>query len=230
MREAGLREAFERLSAEYDARFPKIIPRYAEFHAVIVGRLVAHLGSGPAQVVELGCGTGELSRRLLEALPHLRLQCIDLSPAMIERAREKLAPWSDRTSFIVGNFLTTPVPEGSGGAVSALAVHHLDPEEKRMLFSRLGRQLGPRGLFVLGDAVAGESDFTTAYYEERWVEHMRASGMEEREILSVLEDHRQNDRFSTLGEQMRWLAEGGFTRVECLWKHFLLAVVAAEKA
>jgi tRNA (cmo5U34)-methyltransferase len=82
---------------------------------------------------------------------------------------------------------------------------------------------------VLGDAVAGGSPAYTDYYVRRWVDHMRASGLTEEEIAGVLRDHDQNDRFSSLEEQMTWLRGAGFREVECVWKHFILIVVAAEK-
>lgn len=226
-----VRETFERLSSDYDARFPKIIPRYAEFHAVIAQRVAEQeppRGVGGA-FVELGSGTGELSRRLLQTSPDLRLHCVDVSRAMIERAREKLAAWTGRVSFEVADIRQASLPELAAGAASALAVHHLDGDEKRELFHRLFRALAPGAVLVLGDAVEGESAYYVGYYTRRWVDHMRASGMDEEEIQTVLDDHRRNDRLSRLGEQMRWLREAGFERVECIWKHFLLAVVAAEK-
>ena len=243
MHEGLVREAFERLSADYDERFPRIIPRYHEFHDVIVQRAAAHPRGGaggspraPTEAapaggelwIDLGCGTGELSRRLLEAIPGIRLHAVDLSQAMIERARAKLAAWADRVSFEAANVLSATLPAGAAGAVSALAVHHLERAEKRMLFGKLAATLRPGGLFVLGDAVSGGTPEYTAYYAERWTDHMRASGMGAEEIESVLRDHRQNDRFSGLEEHTDWLREAGFERVECLWKHFLLVVVAGE--
>ncbi len=239
MRDEAVRETFQQFSTDYDARFPRLIPRYAEFHGVIVQRVTEHLqgtadrgGPTPAHGpwLDLGCGTGQLSRRLLERLPDLRLHCVDLAPAMIERAREKLAPWGARVTFAVGNFLEAPLPAGAAGVVSALAVHHLEGNEKRVLFARLFGALAPGGLLVLGDAVTGGSEAYTAYYLRRWVEHMRASAMTDEEIASVLKDHEENDRFSSLDGQIAWMRETGFRQVECLWKHFLLVVVAAEKA
>jgi tRNA (cmo5U34)-methyltransferase len=231
MPEDTVREAFERLSADYDRRFPLIIPHYREFHQVVIRRVLEHvrLRGRSGTWIELGCGTGELSRRLLEAVPDLSLHALDLSPAMVARAREKLAAWAGRVTIEVGNVLTAPLPADAGGAVSALAVHHLEAEEKRALFGRVLRTLAPGGLFVLADAVAGDDARAEASYEAVWVEHMTGAGLPQEEVEAVLDDHRRNDRFSRLDEQLAWLREAGFTRVECLWKHDLLAVVAAER-
>lgn len=231
MPEDTVREAFERLSADYDRRFPRIIPRYHEFHGVVIRRVLEHvrLRGRSGTWIELGCGTGELSRRLLEAVPDLELHAVDLAPAMVERARGKLAPWGDRVTFAVGDVLTVPLPPDAAGAVSALAVHHLDPTGKRALFARLARTLAPGGLFVLADAVAGDGPRAEASHEAVWVEHMAEAGLSEAEIEEVLDDHRRHDRFSGLEEQIVWLREAGFTQVECLWKHYLLAVLSAER-
>src|SRR5262249_49719447 len=43
-------------------------------------------------VVDLGCGTGELSRRLADALPKSDVEGIDSSPEMLEQAAEKVRP------------------------------------------------------------------------------------------------------------------------------------------
>lgn len=42
-------------------------------------------------VLDVGCGTGMLSEQLLSAFPSCRLTGVDLSPAMVERARARLA-------------------------------------------------------------------------------------------------------------------------------------------
>ncbi|MFN2431402.1 MAG: trans-aconitate 2-methyltransferase [Gemmatimonadota bacterium] len=234
MEREGVRETFERLSADYDARFPAIIPRYSEFHGVIVQRAAEHppphpaRGASPGPWIDLGCGTGELSRRLLDAMPTAHVHAVDLSPAMVERARAKLAPWAGRVTYDVADVRDAELPARVSGVVSALAVHHLEADEKRALFRRLARALQPGGLLVLGDAVTGGTAAYTRYYVERWAEHMRASGLTEDEIARVLDDHRRNDRFSSLEEHVEWLRAAGFTDVECLWKHFLLVVLAAE--
>src|SRR5437764_14475067 len=44
------------------------------------------------RVIDLGCGTGELTRRLADALPGSDVLGIDNSPQMLERAREHERP------------------------------------------------------------------------------------------------------------------------------------------
>jgi ubiquinone/menaquinone biosynthesis C-methylase UbiE len=67
-----------------------------------IERLVRHSAFGEASsVLEVGCGTGAFARRLLEDLgaPDLRYEAIELSPVMVDLAREAIAPFADRATI-----------------------------------------------------------------------------------------------------------------------------------
>jgi tRNA (cmo5U34)-methyltransferase len=106
----------------------------------------------PHRVLELGVGTGETTRRLLESYPDIELVGLDSSPEMVFRARElgievRLARMED------------PLPDGPWDlVVSVLAVHHLEADGKRDLFRRVREQ--SRSL-VLGDVVEVEPQVTS---------------------------------------------------------------------
>src|SRR5262245_15721205 len=65
------------------------------------GRLAAWLPGPPAEVVDLGCGTGSLSLLLAEA-GH-RVTGVDLSPNMVDHARRKLTAANLDVRFLVGD-------------------------------------------------------------------------------------------------------------------------------
>jgi tRNA (cmo5U34)-methyltransferase len=97
----------------------------------------------PGLVLDLGIGTGETSRRLLEAYPDARITGLDSSPDMVFRAREmgievRLARMED------------PLPDGPWDlVVSVLSVNDLDDEQKQALFRRVKEH--SRSL-VIGDS------------------------------------------------------------------------------
>ena len=112
---------------------------------------VAATGVGAKSVLELGTGTGEKARRVLDRHPDAQLTGIDASPGMVNVARDSLP--SDRVRVLVGR-LEDPLPEGPFDlVVSALAVHHLEGTGKADLFRRIARRLDPAGRFVLADVV-----------------------------------------------------------------------------
>jgi tRNA (cmo5U34)-methyltransferase len=111
-------------------------------------RAIEAVPFAPGSVLELGIGTGETTRRLLDRYPDAEVTGLDASPEMVFRAREigievRLARMQD------------PLPDGPWDLVLAvLAVHHLTAEQKRDLFRRVREQ--SRSL-VLGDQVKAES-------------------------------------------------------------------------
>src|SRR5437867_1547019 len=120
------------------------IPRYDELQAATIDAIPFT----PGRVLELGIGTGETTRRLLDRYPDAEVTGLDASPEMVFRAREmgievRLARMED------------PLPDGPWDLVLAvLAVHHLTAEQKRDLFRRVRQQA--RSL-VLGDQIDAES-------------------------------------------------------------------------
>lgn len=123
------------------------VPRYDELQA----HSIDAIPFAPARVLELGIGTGETTRRLLERYPDAAVVGLDSSPEMVFRAREmgievRLARMED------------PLPDGPWDLViSVLSVHHLDADRKRDLFRRVREQ--SRAL-VLGDVVAADVSVT----------------------------------------------------------------------
>lgn len=71
---------FERAAATYD--------RFADVQVEVAARLVEQLPAGyrPAAIIELGCGTGNLTSRLHHRYPAASLVAVDFSAAMISRA------------------------------------------------------------------------------------------------------------------------------------------------
>jgi tRNA (cmo5U34)-methyltransferase len=112
----------------------------------------AATGGGATRVLELGTGTGESARRLLERHPRASLVGIDASEPMLALAREALPGADLRVAR-----LQDALPAGPFDLVfSVLAVHHLDGPGKADLFRRVAAVLAPGGRFVLGDVVVPE--------------------------------------------------------------------------
>ena len=101
----------------------------------------AATGAGAGRILELGTGTGETARRVLDLHPDADLVGLDASARMLERARAALP--ADRVRLVEGD-LAGPLPQGPFDVVvSALCVHHLDGPGKEDLFRRVADVLAP---------------------------------------------------------------------------------------
>jgi tRNA (cmo5U34)-methyltransferase len=128
----------------YLERISAALPGYE----VLQEQAIAAIPFPPGRVLELGIGTGETTKRLLEAYPDAEVTGLDATPEMVFRARElgievQLARMED------------PLPDGPWDLViSVLATHHLTSGQKQDLFRRVREQ--SRSL-ILGDQVEAES-------------------------------------------------------------------------
>src|SRR3954462_14333211 len=127
---------------EYLERIRARTPRYDELQE----QAIAAIPFPPERVLELGMGTGETTRRLIEAHPESWVVGLDSSPDMVFRARQsyddvQLARMED------------PLPDGPWDLViSVLSVNQLDDDQRQNLCRQVKRQ--SRSL-VIGDVFVG---------------------------------------------------------------------------
>jgi tRNA (cmo5U34)-methyltransferase len=159
-------------------------------------------GVAARAVLELGVGTGETSRRVLDRHPGARLIGIDESEEMLSAAGEALL---DRDVDLRVGRIQDPLPPGPFDlAVSAFAVHHLDARGKADLFACVAAALVPGGRFVLADVVVPTDP---------------ADAITPLDAGFDLPD--------SVPEQLQWLAEAGF-RAEATWTKRDMVVLRAD--
>ena len=162
----------------------------------------ATAGPTPGSILDLGVGSGETAKRVLQMHPGARLVGIDSSPEMLRGAKANLP--SERVTLLLQD-LRAPLPEQHFDlVVSALAIHHLKGELKAKLFGDIAHLLGPGGRFIMGDVVIPE-------------DHDDAS----------IENEDGYDFPSTISEQLSWLTDAGFS-AGVAWVAGDLAVLRAE--
>jgi SAM-dependent methyltransferase len=99
---------------------------------------------GDECVLDAGCGTGKLTRLLLENLPRGRVIGLDLSRNMVLHARQDLAPdFGLRTGFVAADLLALPFQNSFDGIFSTASFHWVLDHD--VLFCNLYRALKPGG-------------------------------------------------------------------------------------
>jgi tRNA (cmo5U34)-methyltransferase len=176
------------------------VPDYDRLQAEVA---VASAGGMARTILELGTGTGETARRVLELHPEARLVGIDASPAMLEVAGEALS--GREVDLRVARLEDALPAERFDLVISALAVHHLVGETKAELFGRVARALRPGGRFVFGDVVVPQHPEDSVTPIEPGYDHP-----------------------SPAADQVGWLEEAGLI-AHVAWSKGDLAVLWAER-
>jgi ubiquinone/menaquinone biosynthesis C-methylase UbiE len=102
--------------------------------------LVGQLGVRPGdRVLDLGCGTGQVTERLLAA--GTDVVAVDALPAMLVGARRR-AP---RASFVEGDAFDVDVGDGFDRVVLSFVLHNFDTDDRRRLLARARSALGDDG-------------------------------------------------------------------------------------
>ncbi|HEV7837299.1 MAG TPA: class I SAM-dependent methyltransferase, partial [Gemmatimonadaceae bacterium] len=195
----------------YDSLIRRAVPRYDE----MVSRLLEYVPADARSIVELGCGTGNLSLQLAAKFPRAALSFVDASPEMIavtrSRIEQAISSESPRANFLAERFEQLELPEGSVDVVvSSISLHHV--EDKARLYARVRSFLRAGGRFCFADQMRGEPESNHRLNWERWLEFCREPGhCSPEEIESLLQHAAAHDHYTTLIDHIRLLSEAGFS-------------------
>jgi SAM-dependent methyltransferase len=163
--------------------------------------LMAHLPATIGAALDVGCGTGSMSRRLAARARHVT--GIDLSPAMIARARER-ARGMPNVEFRLGDFLTAPFPEAAFDVIVAVAtLHHLEWDRA---VARLTALLRPGGTLGVLDLAADATPADLARTAIGWtLERVAALGRPRPDpaCQRAWKEHGRGERYLSVRELRR---------------------------
>ena len=138
---ARLRAAFERASAGYEAA----AALQARVAAELLERL-AEFNFQPRVVLDLGAGTGRVTRELKRRYPRALVIALDLAAGMLREARRNQPLWR-RFARVCGDALRLPLKDGSVDLVfSSLMLQWCEPLDAA--FAEVRRVLKPEGFFA----------------------------------------------------------------------------------
>lgn len=150
------RVTFDGVAERYDA----VRPRYP---SALVDDLVALAGMRPGdRVVEIGCGTGQLTVPL--AALGLEITAVELGPSLAAVARRHLASFP-LVRVEVGAFEDHPVPDPVDAVVAASSFHWVPPEVRVARSAAALRSGGALAVVRVLHVVGGTQEFFAAMQE-----------------------------------------------------------------
>src|SRR5699024_2939183 len=139
----------------WDRQQEGYLPDREERFTAMIDALVSGVARTDPLVVDLGCGPGSLSTRILKAVPEATVIGLDTDPLLLELGRAAFGG-TEGLSFVESDIGQSGWSNGlelqrrADAAVSTTALHWLPPQQLRALYFELATVLAPGGLLLNG--------------------------------------------------------------------------------
>jgi tRNA (cmo5U34)-methyltransferase len=221
----SIKEQFDSVSKKYDIQRKYLIPCFVDFYTSCLP-VIKKLH--PAQkVLDIGAGTGLFTQFVYQQRSDLYFTLIDISKEMLSVAKERFAGLAN-FEFMELDFSIEPIVQKYDLIISALAIHHLEDEQKARLYQHIFDALDIGGVFINADQVEGRTSWFDDFYKSDWKDAVIYSGLEPQAIEKAFERIKL-DKFAKLETQLKMLEYAGFEQTDCIYKYNNFVVMAAIK-
>lgn len=198
----------------------------------LIAEAAAAVTPGARRLLDVGCGAGNFTLKLLQRLPDLDVTLLDLSRPMLDRAEQRIRAESrGQLSTMQGDVRAVELGDGNFDVILAAAVlHHLRSEDEwRTVFAKLLRALAPGGSVWIFDLIQSDLAAVQVLLWERYGRYLEAlKGPQYREQVFAYVDREDTPR--SLVFQLDLLRSVGFAAVEVLHKNGCFAAFGALRA
>jgi tRNA (cmo5U34)-methyltransferase len=197
----------------------------------LITAVAAATNPSAAHVLDIGCGAGNYTVKLLQRLPDLNVTLIDLSKPMLDRALQRLSPLTTgNIAAWQGDIRHLALEPDSFDIILAAAVfHHLrEDAEWEAVFGKCYAALKPGGSLWISDLIAHDDPAVQAVMWQRYGEYLTGLKGEayRDQVFGYIE---QEDTPRPLLYQLHLLKQAGFRSVEVLHKNAMFAAFGGIK-
>jgi tRNA (cmo5U34)-methyltransferase len=183
------------------------------------------------ELLDIGCGAGNYTLKMLSKVPDLNCTLNDLSLPMLEKAKERTAAQTKgRVITIQDDMRNLDLPDNHFDIVLAAATfHHLrDDADWELVFSKICKALKPGGSIWISDLVTQESAAVNQLFEDKYGKYLEGLGGPEYR-KKVFDYIAYEDTPRSVTYQLDLLKKVGFSSTEILHKNSCFAAFGAIK-
>lgn len=198
----------------------------------LVAQAAARATPQATDLLDIGCGAGNYTLRLLQELPDRNATLIDLSRPMLDRAVQRVSQATrGSATAIQADIRDVDLGRGTFDIILAAAVlHHLRTDaEWDAVFRKLHDALRPGGSVWIFDLVTGSIPAVESLMRSRYGEYLTSlkDAAYQEHVFAYVE---REDTPRPLVEQLDRLRAAGFESVDVLHKNSCFAAFGAIRA
>jgi tRNA (cmo5U34)-methyltransferase len=217
--------------------FPHILPKFQEANDIVVSMLNFETSS-EFRIVDLGCGFGELSERLLQVFPGSMVYGVENNSEILSRTSQRLTPFKERFIPVhadMGEMQWSHEVSMADAVVSSFALDYLPPEKHQETIKTAGKVLSRGGQWVSCEFCRALDDRINRLFHDleiSFVQNALQSGLVSQTEFEQLEQSqvlRKPHHVITTRSKMDWLQSCGFHNIDIPWKFLNLTVIGAYR-
>jgi len=223
----NVEDFYDQLSSSYTELIKKCVPRYDE----LLSNMFLYLQPDfkPLRILDLGCGTGNLTQRILDHFPDAHIDILDLSEEILEESRKRFANKS-KINYIQADFKNMNLSEVTYDLVmSSIAIHHVEDPFKLKLYKDVFYSLKTNGVFIFADQTRGITDEIYFKNIECWKSEAFKLGSTEENWNMWMAHQDAHDFHSPVVWHLENMKKAGFNEVDLLSKYLMWGVFWAKK-
>ena len=217
-------ENFSKIAKRYDENRKMLIPCFDEYYGLSVAFL-KKTRNDIGKILDLGAGTGLLTKRLYDEYPNASYTLVDISEQMLEIARQRFEGL-DNFKYLISDYSANLPYEKFDLIASALSLHHIENEDKLLLYSNIYNRLEDKGCLLNLDIFNASTEEMNERYNDYWYQYASEIISENKEQWNK---SRELDKENTIDETKHLLSKVGFRNIECIYNYLKFGVVFAEK-
>lgn len=218
---------YNELSGRYSELISKCVPQYDE----MLRNLFYYLPDDvhPKRILDLGCGTGNLTAFTLHYFPDTEIHALDISANVLNECRKRFAGYTN-IHYHQQDFSQLDFEDESFDLViSSISIHHIDDEEKANLYQNIYQILNPDGVFTFADQTRGVTEEIHQKHIARWKKEALKLGSTEAEWQLWMTHQEAHDHHTPVYWHLQQLENAGFTDIDVIWKNIMWTVISGRK-
>ena len=229
--------------AEIRERFDKDVERFsnldtgqlttidAKISLELITEAARRIVPNAEQLLDIGCGAGNYSLKMLSKLPNLECTLVDLSDPMLDKAYERVSEQTNKNVHVVkGDIREVPLKQNYFDIILAGAVlHHLrDDQDWETTFKKIYGMLKPGGCFMISDLITQDTEILNDYTWERYGDYLEELGGKDyrKKVLDYVD---KEDSPRSMNYQLDLMKNLGFSKVEILHKNMCFGAFGGIK-